>query len=172
MLKKLSGFNLGHFFAFKVAPELLLKSSQIHSLISRKNCNYIFLTFSLHVFQMPAPYNIGDGRKSDSTHPDSLLKAPFYMFDKVTIGALPGTTYMSNFKISSFSIDHVTSFQPSEIFPSTVSTFYFQPQSLWHKRCFHRQIQHFLLIILSPGAFNPSALFSLTAFYRSPSSFL
>ena len=36
MLKKLSGFNLGEFFAIKVAPELPLKFLQMHPSISRK----------------------------------------------------------------------------------------------------------------------------------------
>ena len=66
MLKKLSGFNLGEFFAFKVAPELPQKFVPNSSIdFPEKN----EITF----FQMPAPYNIGDGRKSDSTHPDSFL---------------------------------------------------------------------------------------------------
>ena len=42
MLKKLSGFNLGEFFAIKVALELPQKFPQIHPSISRKKLDYHF----------------------------------------------------------------------------------------------------------------------------------
>ena len=42
MLKKLSGFNLGEFFAIKVALELPQKFPQIHPSISRKKLDCHF----------------------------------------------------------------------------------------------------------------------------------
>ena len=66
---------MGQLFAFKVDPKNpKIPQKFIHLFPGKIAIGTFFLPFFVG-FQMPAPHNIGDRRKSDSTHPDSLLKA-------------------------------------------------------------------------------------------------